>query len=113
MKKKIYVGCSLTHAPDEFKTAIELLKKHLSQKYEILEFVGLVKGTAKDVFEWDTKCVKECDMFLADCTHPGIGLGYELGVAVEKNKPILAVAHKDAKVSRVILGVTAKNYTFS
>jgi len=111
--KKIYIGCSLTHAPEEFKTAIELLKSHLRKKYKILEFIGLINDTPQDVFEHDTECVKTCDLFVADCSHPGIGLGYELGVALEMNKPTLAVAQKDAKVTRLMLGVTKENFTFA
>jgi nucleoside 2-deoxyribosyltransferase len=113
MKKlKIYVGCSLTQATEEFRNAIETMKNQLREKYEILDFIGLMNGTEKDVFEWDTKCVKTCDLFVADCTYPATGLGYELGVAIETNKPILSVAHKDAKISRILLGVTNPNYTF-
>jgi nucleoside 2-deoxyribosyltransferase len=112
MKKKLYIGCSLTQAPEEFKNAIEKLKNELRKDYEILDFVGLVNGTPKDVFEHDTYCVKSCDLFIADCTYPAIGLGYELGVAIMLDKPILAIAHKDAKVTRLVLGVTNPNYSF-
>src|SRR5436305_766185 len=104
--KKIYVGCSLTHSPDEFRDAIDLLKKKLAEKYEVLEFLGLIKGTAQEVFDWDTKCVRGCDLFLADCTYPALGLGYEIGVALENNKPTIAIAGKEAKVTRLLLGVT-------
>jgi len=110
--KKIYIGCSLTHAPHEFKLAIEDLKNKLRGTYEILDFLGLDKDTPQGVYKWDTHCVKICDLFVADCTHPGIGLGYELGVALENNKPVLAVAHKDAKVTRMVLGITHPKYTF-
>jgi len=111
MKKKIYIGCSLTHAPDDFKVAIEDLKNKLRKSYEILDFVGLAAGTPEEVFEWDTNCVRTCDLFVADVTHPAIGVGYELGVALEMGKPVLAVAHKDAKVTRLVLGVTSKNFS--
>ena len=110
--KKIYVGCSLTHAPQEFKNSIELFKTNLRKKYEVLEFLGLVKGTDREVFLWDTKCVKDSDLFIADCTYPSLGLGYEIGVALENKKPTIAIAHKDTKISRLILGVTNPNYLF-
>ena len=112
MKKKIYIGCALTHAPEEFRIAISELKDKLRQDYEILDFIGLEKGTAEDVFEWDTKCVRSCDLLVADCTHPAIGLGIEIGVAIENNKPMLLVAHKDAKIGRMILGITHPKFSF-
>src|SRR5438067_586788 len=112
MMKKIYVGCSLTHAPEEFKQGIIALKQQLSKQHIILEFLGLVNGTSEEVFEHDTNCVKQCDLFIAECSHPSIGLGYELGTALALDKPVLAVAHKDAKVTRLVLGVTHPKYTF-
>ena len=105
MKKKIYIGCSLTQAPEEFKEAIESLKDNLRADYEILDFIGLVNGTPQDVFVWDLKCVRTCDLFVADCTHPAIGLGMEIGIALENNKPILIVAEENAKVTRIVLGI--------
>ena len=109
---KIYVGCSLTHAPEKFIVSIGDLKNRLRESHEILEFIGLVGGTERDVFENDTKMVKTCDLFLAECSFPAIGLGYELGTALALNKPILAVASHSAKVSRLVLGVTHPAYTF-
>ena len=83
--KKLYVGCSLTLAPESFRQSVEELKNKLRADYEVFDFLGLVKGTAKDVYEWDIHhCVAKCDLFLAVCDYPSLGLGYEMGVAVEK-----------------------------
>ena len=44
-------------------------------------------------------------MLIALCDLPSIGLGWEMGVAVEQyKKPVLALAHRDAKVSRLPIG---------
>jgi nucleoside 2-deoxyribosyltransferase len=110
--KKIYVGCSLTHASPEFIEKINELKENLKGKYEILEFIGLVNGTAKDVFEWDSNCVKSSDLFIAICDYPSIGLGIEIGIAIENNKNTIAVAHKDAKVTRMVQGAESESFTF-
>lgn len=110
--KKVYVGCSLTHAPKEFHDRIDILKNKLREHYEVLEFIDLTNGTNTDVFLWDTKCVKDSDLFIADCTYPALGLGYEIGVALENNKQTIAIAEKGARVSRLLLGVTDKDYIF-
>ena len=112
--KKLYVGCSLTLAPEEFRESVEKLKDVLRSEYEVLDFIGLVNGTAKDVYLWDIhNCVATCDLFLAVCDLPSLGLGYEMGVAVEKlSKPTLAVAHKDSKVGRIFTGIDQKHYRF-
>src|SRR6266498_5570963 len=112
MKKKIYVGCSLTHAPEEFREGVERLKTELRKHYTILDFLGLEKGTPQDVFEHDTQCVRDCELFVAECSLPATGVGYELGTALALNKQVLAVAYKDAKVGRLLLGVTHPKYTF-
>ncbi len=113
MKKKvIYLGCSLTHATEEFKNAIEDLKKELRSEYIVTDFLGLEKGTVKDAYEFNLENVRNCDLFIAECSYPSTGLGVEIGFAVSLNKPIIAVAHKDAKVSRLVQGVTHPKYTF-
>lgn len=112
MKKKIYIGCSLTHATEEFKSGIELLKNKLRSDYEILDFLGLTKGTPQDVYKWDINNVRTCDLFIADCTYPSTGLGMEIGAAIENDKPTLIVAHEDAKVTRIVLGITHPKFTF-
>lgn len=113
MKKiKIYVGCSLTHASSEFKKEIENLKVELRRKYVVFDFQGLTSGTEKDAYEYNIENVKNCDLFVAECSYPSTGLGVELGIALSLDKPIIAVAHKDAKVSRLVQGVTHPKYTF-
>lgn len=104
--KKLYVGCSLTHAPEAFKTKVEDLKTVLRQQgYEVFDFVGLVAGTARDVYEWDIgHCIGDCDGFIGICDEASIGLGWELGEAVRLGKACLAVAHTSAKVTRLVLG---------
>ena len=108
---KIYIGCSLTHAPQEFKDAIAALQDRLRAKHTILDFVGLVAGTPQDVFRHDTQCVLDADLFVAECSYPSIGLGYELATALWHNKPVLALAHADARVTRLVLGVDHPLFT--
>lgn len=113
---KIYIGCSLTQAPQEYKDAVDRIKDSLRDEYEILDFYshGVSSGTPEDVYAHDIHtCIATCDAFIALCDLPAIGLGYELGVAVEKfGKPTLALAQVDAKISRLVLGITHPNYTF-
>ncbi|HSX16494.1 MAG TPA: hypothetical protein VLH86_00125 [Patescibacteria group bacterium] len=105
-KVKLYVGCSLTKADEAFKDSVEQLKTALRVAgYEVFDFVGLVNGTPKDVYEWDIQhCVATCDAFVGICDEPSIGLGYELCEATRLGKPVLAVAHADSKVTRLVHG---------
>lgn len=105
-KKKVYVGCSLTHASEEFAANVIALKERLRDEgYEVFEFVGLVDGTPLDVYEWDIgHCVADCDVFIAVCDEASIGVGWELSAALALKKTCLAVAHTDARVTRLLLG---------
>jgi len=112
-KLSLYVGCSLTHAPERFKSDVEKLKKDLEKDYNVLHFLGLEKGTVGKVYQNDIGYVASCDIFLAICDYPSLGLGYELATAVEKyQKPTLAVAREGALVTRLILGIKQPNFSF-
>ena len=104
---QIYVGCSLTQAPGEFRQGVEDLKSALRREgYDIPDFLGLVAGTPLDVYEVDIhERVAQCDMLLAICDFPSIGLGWEMGTAVEKHrKPVLAVVHRKTQLTRLVVG---------
>lgn len=112
---KLYVGCALTNAPEEFKQTVEDFKVSLREAgYEVFDFVGLVAGTARDVYDWDIQhCVGECDAFIGICDFPAIGLGFETSRALTLGKPVLLVAHKDTKVTRLILGAAEAEPTLT
>jgi hypothetical protein len=105
-KPKLYVGCSLTGASEEFKNSVEKLKGNLrAEGYEVFDFVGLIAGTSADVYNWDIgHCVQDCDALIGICDFPSIGLGYELCQATRLKKPVLAIAHTDSLVTRLVLG---------
>ncbi|OGI68170.1 hypothetical protein A3A05_01160 [Candidatus Nomurabacteria bacterium RIFCSPLOWO2_01_FULL_41_12] len=124
MKKKLYIGCALTNIPvDKRKILLEMIvkiKKELSNHFEILEFLGVDDlGTdrpfsPREIYNFDIKeCLMKTDYFLAICDYPALGLGYEIATAVEKRGiPVLALAHKDSKVSRCIVGIDHPNFHF-
>lgn len=123
-KKKLYIGCSLTLLPpdkkDVFLQIISEIKKELSKSFEILEFLGIddlstdKPFTPREIYNFDIKeCLMKTDYFLAICDYPALGLGYEIATAVEKRGiPVLAMAHKDSKVSRCIVGIDHPNFHF-
>lgn len=104
-KKSVYIGCALTDAPAEFMAEVAALKDVLRERYEVYDFVGLTNGTSEDVYNWDIgRCVTRCDLFVPICDYPSLGLGWEMCKRVELGKPMLAVAHENAQVSRLVLG---------
>jgi hypothetical protein len=111
----VYVGCALTDAPPAFQDNVEELKKKLSKICEVLKFKGLSDANLPhDVYFHDiVKCVSLCDLLLGICDFPSTGLGWEMAVQAEvKHGPVLAVAHQDAKVSKLILDPQLPGYKF-
>jgi nucleoside 2-deoxyribosyltransferase len=107
-RSRLYIGCALTQASEDFKRGVETFKDDLRERYEVFDFVGLTNGTEADVYNWDIgHCVRDCDGFVAICDQPSLGLGWELGEATRLNKPVLAVAHEASKVTRLVLGAAA------
>jgi hypothetical protein len=113
-KRKVYVACALTYAPQDFVEGIKILKEKLSEKFEVLDFVG-TGGEPKEIYEWDIHhCVKNADIIIALCDFPSIGLGYEMATMLEKyNKPVFAFAHNDAKVTKLVLGIQHPAFIFN
>lgn len=124
MKKKLYIGCALSNLPPDkkhdFLNMIIEIKKELFKSFEVLEFLGIddLSGSepfsSKEIYDWDIKnCVMKMDCMLAICDYPSLGLGYEMAIAVEKRGiPVLAVAHKDSNVTRLIRGIDHPNFHF-
>ncbi|HEV7702624.1 MAG TPA: hypothetical protein VGO63_04255 [Candidatus Paceibacterota bacterium] len=125
MKKKLYIGCAITNLSEEKREAffdmISDIKNKLKDHFEIMEFLG-VDDLATDkpfspleIYEHGiTKCVMEADCMLAMCDYPSLGLGYEIGTAVEKRGiPVLAMAREGSLITRLILGVNHKSFIFA
>lgn len=54
----------------------------------------------------------DSDIFIAECSSPSLGLGYEIATAIENNKKTILIARKDALVTRMILGIPSSKATF-
>ncbi|MDE2399552.1 MAG: hypothetical protein KGL67_00880 [Patescibacteria group bacterium] len=112
---KLYVGCGLTHASEEFKANVEELKEKFANipGIQLLKFLGLADGTAHDVYVHDIiNCVHKCNIMVAICDEPSIGLGWEMAVQSSRGKPLLAFGHDKSKITRLILDPRLPNYQF-
>lgn len=111
---KVYVGCGLTHVPPEYKLEIEEFKLELRKVswITVLDFLGGSKSYAtreehaKAVYEKDIyDCVGTCDAMIGELSYPSLGLGWELGTAVEKHRVrTIMCAQKGAVVSHLPYG---------
>ena len=119
---KIYIGTSLTHASQEHRDLIKEVRDEIEkiEGVEVLKFFSDpqdfdAQQSAQDIYNHDIhNCVANADIFIAECTYPSTGLGWELGTAIEKHKiPTLALAKEGDKVTRLLLGAECeKNPNF-
>lgn len=103
---KIYVGCALVKASQEYRDFVASFKHKLDVEpdIEVLEFIGLDKGTATDVYRHDFAQVQACDAMLAFCDEPSIGLGMEIREAIHCKKPILCLHLAGTPITRMLIG---------
>ena len=108
----IYFACSITGGREfesvyqQIVTALmndghEIPTSHLA-KSEAVENESIL--TPQDVYERDVNWIKNCDVLIAEVSVPSHGVGYEIGFALNMNKPVLCLHQKERKVSKMITG---------
>jgi hypothetical protein len=63
----------------------------------------------REVFERDTRWVREAEALIAEVSAPSLGVGYEIALAVQLGKPVLCVCRTSMRLSKMISGNTAPN----
>jgi hypothetical protein len=109
--KKLYVGCALKHAPQDFIDKVLGLKEILRNEFQILDFLGFT-GDSDEVFTHDMEQVNSCEGMVAICDLPSTGLGMEIAFVLSRGQPVFAFAHCDTEVSNMVLGVNLPGYSF-
>jgi len=117
--KKIYIGCALVsknYEKDYLKPIKDLFQELRDRGFEVLEFKSFDDPNLsinEEIYRHDINCVENADAMLAICDHFSTGLGYELGIAIEKRGiPVLATAHENAVVSKLIQGISRPKFKF-
>ena len=96
---KIYFAGSIRGGRDDAEIYVQIIK-FLQNFGEVLtEHVGsdelMDKGEShisdKDIHDRDMKWLIESDIIIAEVTNPSLGVGYEIGRAIELNKKIICL----------------------
>ena len=58
----------------------------------------------KAMVDFDLQFVKNCDIVIFDVTNRSIGVGMELGMLYNEEKPLLLIAKRGAIISNMVLG---------
>jgi nucleoside 2-deoxyribosyltransferase len=109
---KVYFACSITGGREDEDTYQKMVGIMLSMGIEIptahIAETGIEEVDAQedpcDIYFRDVTWIKESDLLIAEITTPSHGVGYEIGYALELNKPVLCLYQKQVVVSKMILG---------
>ena len=71
---------------DYMKRTNVVLTEHIGKSNMSLK--AKTKAVDTHIYERDTGWLRECDMVIAECTCPSLGVGYELGYAEAHGIPV-------------------------
>jgi len=111
---KIYFAASIRGGRQEVATYSKLIKllrkygtvltEHIADKK--VNMFGELALSDEDIHNRDMNWLIESDIVVAEVTNPSLGVGYEIGRAVENNKKVVCLYRKkeNKKISAMILG---------
>ena len=109
---KIYFACSITGGR-EFESVYQSIVHALAENGHSVLTAHLVESdvmeveaglSPRDVYIRDTDWLRECDVLIAEVSAPSHGVGYEVGLALQFDKPVLVLYQDGRKVSKMISG---------
>jgi nucleoside 2-deoxyribosyltransferase len=115
----IYFACSITGGRD-FERIYQDLTLSLLASGHIIPTAHLAKSNViaveseinpREVYARDTEWIRGCDVLIAEVSVPSHGVGYEIGLALGNEKPILCLYQEGRKVSKMITGNPHSNLT--
>jgi nucleoside 2-deoxyribosyltransferase len=94
------------------KQGHNVLTEHISD--DLIRIVGELNMTDKEIHDRDMKWVAEADLVIAEVSNPSLGVGYEIGRAIEMGKQILCLCKTQAnRLSAMVRGsdrITVTDY---
>ncbi|WP_461630364.1 nucleoside 2-deoxyribosyltransferase [Labilibaculum euxinus] len=92
---KIYFSGSIRGGQQDTDLYAELIQELKQYGTVLTEHIGskTIDTTIsdKEIHDRDVKWVKESDIVIAEVTVPSLGVGYEIGRAIDMNKPIICL----------------------
>ncbi|MGB7875282.1 MAG: nucleoside 2-deoxyribosyltransferase [Anaerolineales bacterium] len=108
----IYFACSITGGRAFESVYQEFTRILLADKHEVptahlaeSNVMALEKVIdPRDVYNRDVAWIQACDALIAEVSVPSHGVGYEIGFALEQDKPVLCLAQAGLAVSKMLTG---------
>lgn len=113
MVRKIYFAGSIRGGRTDQKLYADIIDEIKKTDIVLTEHIGIsninVTETSQKneqgIYEQDTSWLKECNMVIAECTNPSLGVGYELAFAEKLGKPVyIFYDHSRTQLSAMLKG---------
>ena len=110
MDKKIYFAGSIRGGRQDAALYRKVIAAIQETDIVLTEHVGdlslsLVESQGdRAIYEQDTAWLRACDLVIAECTQPSLGVGYELAYAERYAKPVHIFYRKDGNLSAMLTG---------
>ena len=113
MARKVYFAGSIRGGREDAQLYHELIQHIQETDVVLTEHVGSVSGSVfgsgedydHRIYAQDTAWLKECDLVIAECTRPSLGVGYELAYAEALRKPVyIFYRRSEAHLSAMLAG---------
>ncbi len=109
---KIYFACSITGGRADEAVYQLLVEALLGAGHDVptamLADSSVVEAeavhAAGEVYARDVAWIQESDALIAEVSTPSHGVGYEIGFALQRGKPVLCLHRADVRVSKMIAG---------
>ena len=109
---KVYFACSISGGRSDEDTYQHLVGVLLSMGFDVpnahIVETGIQELDARenpiDIYHRDTTWIEDSDLLVAEVSTPSHGVGYEIGYALDLNKPVLCMYRQGEVVSKMILG---------
>lgn len=106
--KKIYFSGSIRGGRAGQKLYASLIEFMKQTDIVLTEHIGYENPyspiTDEEIYNRDINWLKECDLVIAECSTPSLGVGYELAYAEKLSKPVYILCRKDVGLSAMLTG---------
>jgi len=109
---KIYFACSISGGRKDEKAYQYLVQVLTGMGIDVptahIAETGVEEVDAReepgDIYNRDVSWIQESDLLIAEVSTPSHGVGYEIGYALDLEKPVLCLHEKGVVVSKMITG---------
>ena len=109
---KIYFACSISGGRKDEKAYQYLVQVLTGMGIDVpnahIAETGVEEVDAReepwDIYNRDVTWIQESDLLVAEVSTPSHGVGYEIGYALDLEKPVLCLHRKEIVVTKMITG---------